>query len=360
MKIALINTIKPEQGSGDGITDYTYRLYERLKTNNRVDLVYGIDQSKRNDIRGNLVLYSFFKSKIRKLAKMDYDIVHITNQELGFAAKILKKAGSKAKIITSIHDLMRLDEHEKRDFHRGLVQGTFNYIVSSSIHDAIGYSDMIIFSASTVQKDALRRFGVSDWRTTLLGPKEKFRTARIPAKKKGKYFNIGWVGALAFRKNVIFVLETALFMKNDDRFKFVIWGSGAEKQNLIDFKEKNGLDNVSFMGFAPEKELMNIYDKFDLFFYPSLEEGSSLPILDAQARGLPVIVYKGNHMDVEVTKYCFAAKDPKEAVSMIRSLSKKGYSAKSRKASTAYARSFSWDRVAKETLRVYKDVVGRN
>ena len=357
MKIALINTIKPEPGSGDGITEYTYQLYSKLKGKNKIDLVYGVEESKRNDVKGNLIIHSIFKSKIRKLAKSDYDIIHITHQELGFAAKMLKQAGSKAKIIMSVHDLMRLDEHEKRDFHKGLLQSTFNYLVSSSIRDGLEYSDMIIFSASTVQKDSTKRFKINNYRTTLLGPKEAFRKATIPKKKRGKYFNIGWIGALAFRKNTIFMLKTALLMKDDDQYKFIIWGSGAEKQNLINFKEEHKLDNVSFMGFAPEKGLMDIYDGFDVFFYPSLEEGSSLPILDGQARGLPAIVYKDNHMDLEVTKYCFAAKDPKDAVGIIKKLAAKGYDAKSRAKSTAYARSFSWDRVAKETYQIYKELL---
>ncbi len=356
MRIALINTIKPHAGSGDGITEYTYQIYDKLRGGNEVDLVYGLDASNRNDVKGNLIIHSLFKSKIRKLAKQDYDIIHITNQELGFAAKILRQAGSKAKIVTSIHDLMRLDEHEKRDFHKGLMQSTFNYLVSSSIREAVEYSDMIIFTASTVQKDSQKRFKPKDWRTTLLCPKESFRTASIPAKKRGGEFRSGWVGALSFRKNVIFVLKTALLMKGDSRFKFVIWGSGAEKQNLLDFKKEHGLDNVSFMGFAPEKELMDIYDGFDLFFYPSLEEGSSLPILDAQARGLPVIVFKGNHIDVEVTKYCMPAKDPEEAAAMIRKIADEGYPAELREELTRYARSFSWDRVADETFEIYRKI----
>jgi len=357
MRIALINTIRPEAGSGDGITEYTYQLYSRYKGKNKVDLAYGVEESKRNDVKGNLIIHSLFKSKIKKLAKMDYDIIHITNQELGFAAKMLKKAGSNAKILFSVHDLMRLDEHEKRDFHKGILQSTFNYLVSSSIKDGMKHSDMVIFSASTVQKDSLRRFRINKWRTTLLGPKEAFRKSKIPAKKKKGSFNIGWVGALGFRKNAIFILKTALLMKNDRKFKFIVWGSGAEKQNLLNFKEENGLDNVSFMGFAPEKGLMKIYDGFDLFFYPSLEEGSSLPILDAQARGLPVIVYKDNHMDVEVTKYCLAAKDPEDAATAIKRLAKNGYSPRFRNRATAYARSFSWDRVADETFEAYKSLL---
>lgn len=356
MRIAIINTIKPVPGSGDGMTEYAYQLYDRFRRKNKVDLIYSLEESKRNDVKGNIAVHSIFKSKVKRLAKENYDIIHITTQELGFAAKLLKRAGSKAKIVTSVHDLMRLADHEKRDFHKGIMQSAFNYLVSSSIKDAMAYSDMIIFSGSTVEKDSNRRFQLNNWRTTPLGPKESFRRAKIPDKKIGKHFNIGYVGALAFRKNVIFMLKTAMLLKERSNYKFIVWGSGAEKQNLHDFKEEHKLDNVSFMGFAPEKDLLKIYDSFDLFFYPTLEEGSSLPILDAQARGLPVLVYTGNHIDVEIIRCCLVAKNPQEAARIINRLATKGYEPKLRARSTKYARSFSWDRVAKETFEAYKDL----
>ena len=46
------------------------------------------------------------------------------------------------------------------------------------------------------------------------------------------------------------------------------------------------------MGLALEERLIGIYDSFDVFAFPSLYEGFGLPILEAQSRGLPVIIYK--------------------------------------------------------------------
>jgi glycosyltransferase involved in cell wall biosynthesis len=358
LKIALINIIRPQEGSGDGITEYAYRLYENMKKAHKVDLVYSLESSRRNDVVGNLMTHSAFKLKIRGLADAGYDIIHITNQELGFAAKILKDAKTSAKVVTSIHDLMRLLKKQKDDFHVGLMQGALNRLVSSSINDAVKYSDMVIFTASTVEKESKVLFdGLGEYRTTLLGPKEIFRRTRIPKPKAKKSFDIGFVGALAFRKNPIFILKTAKLMLSDPKYKFVVWGNGFEKKMLEEFKEKNNLTNVSFMGYAPEKGLIGVFDAFDLFFYPSLEEGSSLPILEAAARGLPVVVYDKNKIDVEVTKYCFVSKSPEDAARLIRRLATGGYTAALKKRSTEYARSFSWARVTKETIDAYKAVL---
>jgi len=353
MKIALLNTIKPHAGSGDGMTEYAYQLCTKLSKSNKVDAIYPLEQSKRSDIFGLVYTNSVFKLRIRKLAKEDYDIIHIANQELGFVAKMLKRLGCKARIITSIHDLMRVKDE---GYHRGFLQDAYSNLVASSVHDALNFSDLIIFTASSVGNSAKREFGheLKKHTVTLLCPKDQFRTAKIPADKRSSELRVGYIGALAFRKNIIFVLKTAKMLKDDISVKFIIYGSGAEKPNLLQFKEENKLSNVTFMGFAPENKLMQIYDGFDLFIYPSIEEGSSLPILDAQARGLPAIVIKSNNMDEEVTKYCFKARDEQDAARIIALISKKGCSKKQIGAWTNYARSFSWDRVAKETLAAYK------
>ena len=46
------------------------------------------------------------------------------------------------------------------------------------------------------------------------------------------------------------------------------------------------------MGFAPEEKLVSIYDSFDAMVFPTLYEVFELPILEAQSREIPVIVYK--------------------------------------------------------------------
>lgn len=353
MKIAILNVIKPHAGSGDGMTEYAYQLYTKLSKGNKVDLIYPLEQSKRNDIFGLVYTNSLFKLRIKSLAKEDYDVIHIANQELGFTAKMLKRLGSRAKIVTSIHDLMRVKDD---GYHRGLLQDAYSNLVSSSVRDALDFSDSIIFTASSIRDSTRKEFGSKLRRNfvTLLCPKDEFRASRIPERKKGGTMKIGYIGALAFRKNIIFLLKTAKRLRENGGVKFLVYGSGAEKQNLLDFKQENKLSNVSFMGFAPENKLMQIYDDFDLFMYPSLEEGSSLPLLDAQARGIATMVLKENNLDAEVTKHSFKPRDEGEAAKIILNLKQNGYDKKAREKATSYARSFSWDRIAKETLAVYK------
>lgn len=356
MKIAIVNIIKPQAGSGDGITECAYRISDMLKKYHTVDLVYALESSKRNDIGGWIYTNSVFKRRIKELAKKDYDIIHITNQELGFAAKILKREGSKAAIVTFLFDLMRI----KQGFHKSVMQSAYNYIAANSIKDAVDYSDMLIFSASSVARDTRSVFKLQKkWRVVYIGPpKESFATTPIPEKIKSSRLNVGYVAALAYHKNAIFILKTAERLMNQrDKFRFTIWGSGVQYRNLVNYKKEHQLDNLELRGFAPEDKLLQIYDSFDVFMYPTLEEGTSLPVFNAQARGLPVILYKGNKLADEVTKYCFIAKDEDDAASMLKDLREKGYNQKQRETATKYARGFTWERVVKETMQVYGELI---
>ena len=105
------------------------------------------------------------------------------------------------------------------------------------------------------------------------------------------------------------------------------------------------------MGPAPENRILNIYDSFDAFVFPSLYEGFGLPILEAQSRGLPVIIYKYGKIPKEVRKYCFEAESPEHMAQIIEDLKENGYNEKLRKKATNYARSFTW-------VRFYENVFG--
>lgn len=351
MKIALVNSIMPQPGSGDGMTEYAYQLYKRLSKNNDLSLIYSIKKSKRNDIYGLTYTYFMFGNRISELAKKDYDIIHIVNQEMGFVARILKENGSKAKIIVTVHDLMRL----KPGFNRGFLQNKYDKLVTKSVQDAFDYSDYVLFSANSVEKDAAKLLNSSKKRSTiLLGPRDNFIKARMPRKIKKDKFTIGYVGALSHRKNVMFILKTALKLKSNDNFKFIIYGSGPESNSLRKFKQDNCLNNVRFMGFAMDEKLLDIYDSFDLFFYPTLEEGSSLPILDAQARGLPVIIMSKNMVDKPVTKYCFKVDNEVSAARMIDKLLSGRFTDKERKKEIRHAKTFSWDNISSKTIKIYR------
>jgi glycosyltransferase involved in cell wall biosynthesis len=356
MRVALVNTIKPQTGSADGITEYAYNLYEKLRKKNDVELVYALEKTKRLSTIGMLYAQISLRIKGAMLARADIDVVQITNQELGFIVGVLRLFGSRAKIVFTIHDLMRFG---KTNFNHGILQMAYNSLVKRSIMTGLRNSDFIVYSAKSVEiltKERLKPKLPSA--VILLAVKDEFVNTPIKQWKKKENLTIGYVGSLATSKNVIFILKTAESLKKFSKnFKFVIWGSGQEYATLVDYAKSKGLDNVKFMGFAPEKDLLKIYDSFDVTMFPTYGEGFGLPILDAQTRGLPVIALATSGVEAEVTKYCFKTDKPEEAGKILLDLRSKGFDSGLRKKMIEHAHKFTWDNVAAETMKVYKRLV---
>jgi glycosyltransferase involved in cell wall biosynthesis len=306
-------------------------------------------------VTGLIYANTLFKVKLRKMLAGDYDIIHIVNEEMGYVARMAKRSGTKAKVITSVFSLMRLG----KGYNKGLMQKAYSNMVAKGLQDAIEYSDLMIFSGTELQEQAQERFGrIRKVRQIYIGPPhDSFVKAAAPKKRKGKVITVGYVGALALRKNPLFILKTAELMKDKSWYRFIVYGSGAEYNVLERYKKERGLHNVTLMGFAPEERLMEIYDSFDIFFYPSIEEGSSLPVFDAFARRLPVVLYRKTNMSQEVKKYGIIADDEKDAARIIENIGAHGYSNAKRSAAYRYVRSYSWDRVFREVFGAYKEVL---
>ena len=346
----MINSIKPMRGSGDGISEYSYQLYLQLKKENTVKEVYAIDRARKNDIIGLIKVNTMLSSVVAAASKESHDIFHITNQEVGFAANDVRTANPENKVVTTIHDVSRFE----RNMHKGALQKAFNEIVKRSIKIAIKNSDFLIFNSSLTKQETLKHFRINRSAVINIGISSEF--SRNISGRRNSVFTVGYIGSFAHHKNVGMLFDAAKLSKGR-KTKFIIYGEGAERKNLERFKIKNGLENLRMMGFAPESRKVSIYDSFDAFVFPSLYEGFGIPIIEAQARGLPVIIYKNGKIPKEVRKYCLEADNEEHMAQIIESLKKNGYNERIRKKATEYARSFTWGKCAKETLKVYNNVL---
>jgi glycosyltransferase involved in cell wall biosynthesis len=187
------------------------------------------------------------------------------------------------------------------------------------------------------------------------GVDERFlsRTKR----RKGGAFKVGFIGALNVRKNLSMAIN-AFKRASSSHMQLEIWG-----RQILEYENlrllASGDRRIKFMGFAPEGRLVDIYDSFDVFVFPSLYEGFGLPIIEAQARGLPVIIYKHAKIPEEVGRYCFKAEDEDHMSRIITKLCANGYDEKARKRATKYARGYTRRKEALATLQVYKKIYSR-
>ena len=120
-----------------------------------------------------------------------------------------------------------------------------------------------------------------------------------PTKEKEKekeqnneVIRIGYVGRLVKLKRVHFLLELAVFFKENkiSNFSVEIYGDGESRNELENLRVKYELEDVVvFHGFKTDLE--EAYQSFDLFINLSREECLSVATIDAGIMGKPIIVF---------------------------------------------------------------------
>lgn len=275
-----------------------------------------------------------------------YNIIHNMDQK-----PLIPLRKGDATLLTTVHDFQPILAPHLNDTtpKERVWQLLINYGMKMSLE-----SDYLIARSSLTMSDAVR-LGYERRKITVIsdGVDERY-LAKIPKKNQKRIFSVGYVGAFRKRKNVDFAIRAFRHIK-DANIHLDIYGKQEFGYGKL-VAEAAGNKLVHFRGFAPEDKIVNIYDSFDAFVFPSLYEGFGIPIIEAQSRGLPVIIHKRSKIPEEVRRYCIEAEDEAHMAEIVSSLKQNGYSESKRKKSTEYARSFTWMKEAAETLRLYKKI----
>jgi glycosyltransferase involved in cell wall biosynthesis len=128
-------------------------------------------------------------------------------------------------------------------------------------------------------------------------------------------------------------------------------------EQLRDYIANRGVPRVTLTGFVPDEELAWLYGHTVLYTFPSLSEGFGLPGLEAMLYDVPVVASNATTLPEvygDAAEY-FNPRDPKDIAHAIDTLiddpeRQKQLIAAGRKRT----QQFSWSRMAKETLAVYK------
>lgn len=103
-------------------------------------------------------------------------------------------------------------------------------------------------------------------------------------------FVIGNVGRLHFQKNQSFLIDVfSEFLKINSSAILMLIGDGEDRNKLEKKVEELKIENnVIFTGVR--SDINNLYQMIDLFIFPSLFEGLSLSLLEAQASGVDCLI----------------------------------------------------------------------
>lgn len=147
--------------------------------------------------------------------------------------------------------------------------------------------------------------------------------------------------------------------------KLVLYGRAnisEEAENEFDAViSNNGLSGtIERLGFVSESKLRELYDTAGVFVLPSLIEGFGLPLIEAMSRGLCVIAHRDSAMSEVVGSagLLVDASNPKYLSEGIIAVLRNS-ELREKLQSAGYQRSsyFSADRMALDTLRVYRQIL---
>jgi O-antigen biosynthesis alpha-1,2-mannosyltransferase len=170
-----------------------------------------------------------------------------------------------------------------------------------------------------------------------------------------------FVGAIQRRKNVVRLIEA--FEQVDRGWTLVLAGStgfGAEEA-LQRIEASSRKEDIRVLGYVSGAILEDLYQRASVLAFPSLDEGFGMPVLDAMARGLPVLTSNISALP-EVAGDAALLVDPADTTSMAEGLRRltQDQPLRQRLAQQGLLRSagFTWERSVEETWKVYQELLG--
>ncbi len=270
LKIAHINLAKGLRGG----ENQTLAIIEGLKR-------FGIEQTlicrknsllEQQAIKLNISVISIYKPFLLNVAKLkDFDLLHVHEGRSIYFALAANLLFQKSYLVTR-----RVLNKPREKWLTKLAYKNAAQIISISQK-----IDTVMREFCTTQQFKI----IPDIAREL-----KSNSENVSALKKqfsGK-FVIGHVGALDDEiKNQSLILKTANQLREHENIVFMLLGIGKDEQKLKNLAAELNLTNVIFEGF--KDNIADYFALFDIFVYPSKEEGLGSAILEAFQFQKPVI-----------------------------------------------------------------------
>lgn len=369
-----------------GIGNYTYNLLKALlemdKENSYILFfnsrrvprgIFGYEFLRRDNVTVKRLslphrVLEFAWQRLRLLRVEDL----MGDMDVFHASDWLLPPAKKTKIVTTIHDMAYF---VYPDFY------TRKIIKTRLMHDrtSVLKSDAIIAISNNTKDDIMRFLNAPEKKVRVIhygGPRTELdcneeldaETFKGLSERYGiKKPYIMFLGSQEPRKNLPRLLEAYESCKNGDihkRYQLLIvggraWLDSGIRGKIDDLKLK---DRVIVIEHVNKKEARALLKTAELLAYVTLYEGFGLPPLEAMACGTPVLTSRTSSIP-EVVGDAAIMVDPTNVGEISNGLCRILTDEKLRAMLTdkgkRRAESFCWNKCAKETLELYREVASR-
>ena len=253
------------------------------------------------------------------------------------------------KIVSTFHDLFVLtSEYSSEDFRLRFAE---------QARKAAQNSDLVI---------AVSEFTAGQVAELLHFPRERIRVVPhgmrpvLQTQVALKENMILFVGALQVRKNVLRLVEAFEQLSTDWKLTLAGSPSGFGAGTILGrIQGSSAHKRITVTGYVPTDELEKLYARASIFAFPSLDEGFGMPVLDAMARGVPVVTSNRSALP-EVAGDAAILVDPFKTEEIASALNQLVQSPelRNRCACAGLTRSqlFTWEKAVQQTYAAYQEL----
>jgi glycosyltransferase involved in cell wall biosynthesis len=290
----------------------------------------------------------------------------VAREDVLFCPSYSRPLWPRARTVVATHEAM-LPQHP--DLYPLSARVFYRWLYGWSARQAT----LVITSCEAARQDIARYYRVplSRIRVVYMAPAEVFRPRRDDTgvgQVRARYARSSafflFVGKLLFRdRNVPQLLEAfaALKRRMSLPHRLVIVGLGT-RTRLASVAAQLGISaDVIFLSYVPDEDLNLLYNASEAFVLPSPIETLSLPVMEAQATGTPVICADTPGLR-EITGGAALLMPKADVSAMAEAMARIVGDAALRQdlaaRGLAKVTRFSWHRCARETLAVLEEAVG--
>lgn len=215
---------------------------------------------------------------------IDCDIIH-SHDWLTYPAGIHAKQVTGKPLVIHVH---------ATDYDRS--RGNVNPTVFGIERDGMLHADHIITVSNLTRRTVIDKYGIDPAKVTTV------HNAVIPLSRelldvevtKPKDKIVTFLGRITMQKGPEYFVEAAAkVLKNNNKVRFVMAGSGDMMDKMIELAAARGIsDRFHFPGFQKGRQVYEMLKASDVYIMPSVSEPFGISPLEAMQMGVPSIISK--------------------------------------------------------------------
>ncbi|OGD63309.1 hypothetical protein A2160_02345 [Candidatus Beckwithbacteria bacterium RBG_13_42_9] len=234
----------------------------------------------------------------------------------------------------------------------------------------------ILTISEATKKDIIELYKIPSEKITVTYPgydKDKFKTQSAKVKATTQSLRVKYkisenyllyIGTLQPRKNLVRLVEafSKIIIQNQQLELVIVGKKGWLYEEIFETVEDLNLeDKVIFTGFVLDDELAGLLSGAQALILPSLYEGFGIPVVEAMACGVPVVVSRTSSLPEIADKAGIYIEDPFSVESIYQALAKVLKLTKTERellisSGQKQVKKFSWKACASQSRKILEKV----